>query len=163
MPKLRVQFLRQDENAEVFNVLDRKMCFCYFGLLQEPFQTTRDGVWGGLRLVWTTFGEALGQSWHIFRIRGSRIKHYLANQPKAGIAHECDKFSAKFIICVLGAPSKFHGRIEVDKHVDFAGWVVGGGWWFIIAQGLKFEYWIMRIHTPTGCGCTGPKLRNSTV
>ena len=50
----------------------------------------------------------------------------ILNQPKAGIAHECDKFGVKFIICVSGAPSEFHRRTEVGKHVDLMGWVVGG-------------------------------------
>ena len=51
--------------------------------------------------------------------------HFVLNQPEAGIAQEFDEFGVKFVVCVPGPSCKLHGRIEVGKHVDFAGRVLG--------------------------------------
>lgn len=47
------------------------------------------------------------------------------NKSQAGIAQKFDKFCVKFVIRIPGTSSEFHGWIEVGKHVDFAGWVLG--------------------------------------
>ena len=62
----------------------------------------------------------------IFSESSDHLSHLVLNQPKAGIAQKLDEFGVKFVICVPGTSSEFHGGIEMGKHVDFAGWVLGG-------------------------------------
>jgi hypothetical protein len=56
----------------------------------------------------------------------NRLSYLFLNQPKRSSAQELDKLGVEFVICVPGTSREFHGRIEVGKHVDFAGWVLGG-------------------------------------
>ena len=53
------------------------------------------------------------------------MSYLVLDQPKTGIAQEFDKFGVKFIVCVPRTSGEFYGGIEMGKHVDFAGWVLG--------------------------------------
>lgn len=62
----------------------------------------------------------------MFPDREQYSTYLVLNQPKASVAQKLDEFGIKFVICVPGTSREFHRRIEVRKHVDFAGWVLGG-------------------------------------
>jgi hypothetical protein len=63
--------------------------------------------------------------WYTVRVK-EPLSYLILDKSKAGIAQEFDELGIKFVICVPGASSEFHRRIEVGKHVDFASWVLGG-------------------------------------
>lgn len=68
--------------------------------------------------VWERFGAFLD--------REDYSTYLVLNQPKASVAQKLDEFGIKFVIRVPGTSCEFHRGIEVGKHVDFAGWVLGG-------------------------------------
>ena len=63
-----------------------------------------------------------------YESKGGRPYLFL-NQPKTCTAQKFNKLGVKFIVRVPGTSSEFHGRIEVGKHVNFPGWVLGWNGW----------------------------------
>ena len=64
--------------------------------------------------------------WCIDRVKGP-LDVPCVESAKGGHTQKFDKLGIRFIACVSGTSSEFHGRIKVGEHVYFAGWVLRGG------------------------------------